>query len=74
MRCGGVRVEAGDIVVADEEGVVIVPSAQADVVLQKAQAHAAKDEADLDIWETAHRARTEAILRSKGFSDEAGVS
>lgn len=69
VRCGGVRVEAGDVVVADEEGVVVVPTARADAVLAGAQARATKDEVDLKIWEAAHRARTEAILRSKAFSD-----
>lgn len=69
VRCGGVQVEAGDIVVADEEGVVVVPKAQAEAVLEAAQARAAKEETDLENWETAHRARIEGILRHKGFSD-----
>ncbi len=70
VRCGGVHVHAGDIVVADEEGVVVVPKAQAEAVLEKARARAAKDEAEtLESWESAHRARTESILESKGFVD-----
>ena len=69
IRCGGVDVRPGDIVVADEEGIVVVPSARADEVLKAAQARAAKDEAQtLEEWEAAHRARIEEILRKKGLS------
>lgn len=71
MRCGGVQVEMGDIVVADEEGIVVVPKAQAEAVLEKARVRAAKDEAEtLESWETAHHARIESILKGKGFVDE----
>ena len=67
--CGGVSVAPGDIVVADEEGIVVVPSAQAEVVLARAQARAAKDGAEtLDAWEAAHRARIDEILRRKGYA------
>lgn len=68
VRCGGVHVQPGDIVVADEEGVVVVPSAEIEVVLERARARAAKDASEtLESWEAAHRARIEGILRSKGF-------
>jgi 4-hydroxy-4-methyl-2-oxoglutarate aldolase len=64
VRCGGVQVHAGDIVVADEEGIVVVPSARQDQVLQTAQAKLAKEAGEtLDAWEAAHRARIDAILR-----------
>lgn len=67
--CGGVTVAPGDIVVADEEGIVVVPSAQMVAVLTRAQAKAAKDEAEtLDDWEAAHRARIDEILRRKGYA------
>jgi 4-hydroxy-4-methyl-2-oxoglutarate aldolase len=70
IRCGGVDVVAGDVVVADEEGIVVVPSVRAETVLKDAQARAAKDAATpLDQWEAAHRARIEEILRKKGFTD-----
>ncbi len=68
VRCGGVEVSPGDIVVADEEGIVVVPLADLEAVLQKAQARAAKDAAEtLEQWEQAHRAKIEGILRAKGF-------
>lgn len=37
VTCAGVRVNAGDIIVADEDGVAVVPRARATDVLKKAQ-------------------------------------
>ena len=37
VTCAGVRINAGDIVVADEDGVAVVPRARAADVLKKAQ-------------------------------------
>jgi 4-hydroxy-4-methyl-2-oxoglutarate aldolase len=63
VRCGGVVVAPGDVVVADEEGIVVVPAGRADAVLGAAQARAEKDAAEtLDAWEAAHRARIDALL------------
>jgi len=68
VTCGGVRVEAGDIVVADEEGVVAVPAARRDEVLTAARAKLAKEaDESLDVWEAAHRARIDKILAEQGF-------
>ncbi|MFI6356450.1 RraA family protein [Streptomyces sp. NPDC050743] len=70
VRCGGVRVESGDVVVADEEGVVAVPASRAEEVLRAAQAKLAKEsEETLDDWEKAHRARIDEILAAQGFQD-----
>lgn len=69
IRCGGVRVSPGDIVVADEEGIVVVPVDRRGEVLAAAQERAAKDAAEtLDGWEASHRARIEELLRRKGFA------
>jgi len=69
VRCGGVEVSPGDIVVADEEGIVVVPLADAERVLKAAQARAAKDASEtLDSWEASHRARIDDILHKKGFT------
>ncbi|WP_030596008.1 RraA family protein [Streptomyces fulvoviolaceus] len=68
VRCGGVRVDAGDVVVADEEGVVAVPAARREEILTAARATLAKEATEtLDAWESAHRARVDAILAEGGF-------
>ncbi|MEV4533695.1 RraA family protein [Asanoa sp. NPDC049518] len=67
-RCGGVLVQPGDLVVADEEGVVVIPHDRRTSVLADAQAKLAAEAAEtLDEWEAAHRARIDAILREHGF-------
>src|SRR5438876_10558008 len=38
VTCAGVRVNAGDIIAADEDGVAVVPREKADEVLKKSQA------------------------------------
>jgi regulator of RNase E activity RraA len=68
IRCGGVVVNPGDVVVADEEGIVVVPRARAEEVLQKAQAKVAADsQLSLDDWMARHRAAVEAALKTRGF-------
>jgi 4-hydroxy-4-methyl-2-oxoglutarate aldolase len=63
VRCGGVIVYAGDLVVADEEGVVVVPAARREQVLPDARAKDAREAGQtLDQWEADHRARVEALL------------
>ncbi|GAA2277262.1 RraA family protein [Kitasatospora cystarginea] len=68
VRCGGVDVNAGDIVVADEEGIVVTPGARRERVLLDARAKLAKEAGEsLDAWEEAHRARIEKVLAEKGY-------
>jgi regulator of RNase E activity RraA len=70
VRCGGVPVNADDIVVADEEGVVVVPAARRDEVLTAARTKLAKEAGEtLDMWQEAHRTRIDKILRDRGFQD-----
>ncbi|WP_326815127.1 MULTISPECIES: RraA family protein [unclassified Streptomyces] len=67
VRCGGVNVHAGDIVVADEEGIVVTPRARREQVLLDARAKLAKEAGEsLDAWEEAHRARIDKILGENG--------
>lgn len=69
IRCGGVVVTGGDVVVADEEGIVVVPRERAASVLDAARARAARDAAEsLDAWEAAHRAKIDEALRQRGFT------
>ena len=68
IRCGGVIVNPGDVIVADEEGIVVVPRARAEDVVARAQDKVMADSAlSLDDWERRHRAAVEAALRSKGY-------
>ena len=68
ITCGGVTVNPGDVIVADEEGIVVVPRTQAAEVLKKGEAKAAADAAEtLDNWERKHRARVESTLQAKGY-------
>jgi 4-hydroxy-4-methyl-2-oxoglutarate aldolase len=68
IRCGGVAVSPGDMVVANEEGIVVVPAARAADILAKASTKAAADAAiSLDDWEKKHRAGVDAALNAGGF-------
>jgi 4-hydroxy-4-methyl-2-oxoglutarate aldolase len=68
VRCGGVKVRPGDIVVADEEGIVVVPSARQELTFRAAQRQLTEEAAQsLDAWEQAHCARINAILSENGF-------
>lgn len=70
VRCGGVEVRSGDIVVADEEGVAVVPAGRAGEALADAQRKLAKEAGEsLDVWEAAHRARIDRILADHGHLD-----
>jgi 4-hydroxy-4-methyl-2-oxoglutarate aldolase len=73
IRCGGATVRAGDIVVADEEGIVVVPAARREDVLRDAQARLGREAGEtLDDWEAAHRTRIDQILADGGFPAETG--
>jgi len=70
VRCGGVLVSPGDIVVADEEGVAVTPAVRQEEVLRDAQARQSREAAEsLDDWEQGHRARIDKILSAHGFGD-----
>jgi 4-hydroxy-4-methyl-2-oxoglutarate aldolase len=44
IQCGGVQVKPGDIIVGDDDGVVVVPREDAEIILEKALGFAAKTE------------------------------
>ena len=69
VRCGGVSVDAGDIVVADEEGIAVVPGARRQDVLRDALARQeAEERQSLDAWEETHRALVDRLLTEQGYS------
>jgi len=63
IRCGGVPVRAGDLVVADEDGVVVVPAESLPEAIAAARAKLQADAAmTLDDWERAHRTKIDGLL------------
>ncbi len=67
VRCGGVRVHPADLVVADEDGVVVIPQDHQEEILRQALAKAEQEDSQsLDDWEAAHRARIDQILSQPG--------
>ena len=69
INCGGVKVHPGDVVVADEEGIAVIPAAQLDSVYKIALASTQKEESQtLAEWEAQHQAKVERILQKKGFT------
>jgi regulator of RNase E activity RraA len=66
--CGGVAVAPGDIVVADEEGIVVLPKAQAADLLGRAQARAKKEEeTTLEQWVKNHKERIDEAVKTLGI-------
>ncbi len=69
ITCGGVKVSPGDWVVADEEGIVLIPEERLVERYEAAVSKDAKDKAQSpDQWEESHRATVDAILASKGLT------
>lgn len=70
IDCGGVKVNSGDLVLADEEGIVVIPQSEQDTVYQIALARM-EQEADqtLEEWQAQHHAKIEKILQAKGFAE-----
>jgi 4-hydroxy-4-methyl-2-oxoglutarate aldolase len=68
--CGGVVIRPRDVLVADEEGIVVIPAAALESTLQAATRKAAKESTQtLAAWEAEHRTRIERLLRDRGFAD-----
>lgn len=67
VTVGGVRVRNGDVVLADEEGIVVAPAGEADRLLADALAkEAAESGQSLNEWEAGHRQKIDAALRAAG--------
>ena len=70
IDCGGVKVNAGDIVVADEEGIAVIPKSEQEAVYQTALARTQKEASQtLEDWQARHQAKVEKILQAKGFTE-----
>mgnify|MGYP001796609647 CR=1 FL=1 len=70
ITCGGVKVFPKDMIVADEEGIAVIPHQQLDAVWQIAKDRTDKDAAQsLDDWAKNHRTKIENILKAKGFQE-----
>ena len=68
--CGGVQVYPGDVIVADEEGIVVIPQHQQAAVLAVAQQRHERDATQsLADWQVAHRAKIDKILTDSGYLD-----
>ena len=66
--CGGVTVAPGDVVIADEEGIVVLPKAQAAEMLAKAQGRAKKEqETTLEQWVANHKERIDEAVKTLGI-------
>lgn len=74
VRCGGVLVRPGDVVVADDDGVLVVPAGRRDQALRDGRAKAEAEAGQtLEEWEAEHHARVERLLAEHGFGGAATV-
>lgn len=68
--CGGVAVSPADLIVADEDGIVVVPAAGIARVLEAARTRARRDAGmSLDQWQADHQRRIAEALQRAGFTD-----
>jgi regulator of RNase E activity RraA len=62
ITCGGVKVFAEDVIVADEEGIVVIPQEDQEEVYEKTLSTEAKDaNISLEEWEKDHRAKIQSL-------------
>lgn len=63
ILCGGVQVHPNDIIVADQEGIAVIPFDQKDDVLEKATARTLRDvTTSIEDWEVKHRTKIQNLL------------
>ncbi len=69
IACGGISVNPGDVILADPDGVIVIPRKDAPEVLEKAKAYKEKDEAKLAATKALKSNRQWVIdrLEEKGF-------
>lgn len=66
--CGGIRVNTGDMIIADLEGIAVLPKNSMDAIYEKAFMKANKEaKMDLDQWRKNHQEKIKlALLQAKG--------
>jgi regulator of RNase E activity RraA len=70
IHCGGVIVNGGDYIVADEDGIAVIPKDKLEEVYGLAKARTDKDAGmSLVEWETQHSKKIESKLQELGYSD-----
>ena len=68
IQCGGVTVNAGDYIVADEEGIAVIPKDKLTEVYNLAKARTDKDAAlNLAEWKVQHSKKVESKLQELGY-------
>ena len=69
ISCGGISVNPGDIILADPDGIIVIPRLDAAVILEDAKKFQAADEKKLIAAKdgTANRAWVEKTLAEKGY-------
>lgn len=75
ISCGGISVNPGDIILADPDGIIVIPRLDAAVILEDAKKFQAADEKKLAAAKdgTANRAWVEKSLDEKGYEIIDGV-
>ncbi len=69
IACGGISVEPGDIILADPDGVIVIPRNDAATILEDAKKFQAADEGKLEKTRqgTINRSWVDKALEDKGF-------
>ena len=75
ISCGGISVNPGDIILADPDGIIVIPRQDAATILEDAKKFQAADEKKLAAAKngTANRAWVEKSLAEKGYEIIDGV-
>ena len=65
ISCGKVSVNTGDLIVADEEGIIVIPAADIEHTLHQAAEKKAKADAEsLEAWREKHYQKIKALINS----------
>ena len=69
ITCGGVAITSGDVIVADEEGIAVIPGSQSEDIwlLAKQRADDEKTKTLAD-WQNNHRNKVERLLQDLNFN------